>query len=1276
MDLDADDGIPKIDKIRKILNRDGPYYPKFEGSDNPYRDGYLTHPPKKPRASYLFFQCTYRAEYQKKYKGASQGEIMTLLGDTWRSMTEEEQAPFLELAKEEVEHFERERVMMEKAQRPNELWQPIRRCRMVLDRLTSDSYSTIFLEPVSLIDFPDYEEAIDQPMDLGTIRKKLDTKKYQAPEIFARDMRKVWNNCKVFNQHGSAIWHVADYMSKQFERLYQAWVLNYRERYLRWINPKARPWEQTCRQCDGKCGTPDEKMVLCDHCDSMYGMACLKPRLRKLPKGVWHCPDCIKFKHDNPAARMLSALYEQAARKRAELGDIPKKEVKRRMFLVKWAGLGYENCTWELEEDINDDALIAEFRKLNNMVPDEPTLKVKEVEDILTKSKHISVETAKGHACIPDLRAQLYAQSRAIQFSKFGMPLPDLLGKECGSRTNALITSNEEKNINEEVVLCMNDLVSKVTRGEDHCILEMVNSLPPLMTGEYDAVIPITDKGLMMNVGEIHGSVSFLGYREFPDGTKGPAERANLIRNVGDKIIAVDGVTTVNKTFQEVIQLLRKSGKNKFAYMRFLEMKYGVCNSELTSMGRAGQYVIDEVTNKLKGDRKLILAKRKLKGNDLDEEKHRKDDEDSDDSVGSNEVSDDDSEGEESEGDLVADGDDYELVLKERMRQQESPSIGSSLGISQDNIADDVNSTITEPTITAGQGTNENQGPPVADAPTSDSVKSSSQENAESERITGMDSLPSEAQSTNLSMDDADMKSENPSEKNDETEEDVEMKDVSGEGENEEQDFLTEDKKSGAEAENEIGPDDENKDENNNSTPVKDVTIVKSNEGVAPPVISSSELPQSKELPKDKLKMEAILSNVEKPEEEVKIYRQENTRSLALRLLDVDIGYSSDEGGFQDYAYFIDGVDLSFSKRNEVEEDSNQIDSKDKKESDNLDDDESDNESTKKEKSKADKSEDEIPVKQNEFSTLGERCKLALSSIISRNEPKYEDFDQFPQPSKASIEAEEREKEAVRIAEEKAREEQEKKNVENMKSTTKVEQLSTINNDVLRVWATVEEASATLQIPLKEIKQILSGEYNEELGDEVGGFRWRYADEDAEVTKGATTGRDSKKGKQAFLEFRDKLYDHRKPHNYKDDHRLRDYQIDGLNWLASCWYKRHSCILADEMGLGKTGKITKICLMNIFLLKCSRIFSLLELQSKLLPTLNICTELRKFLVLFLSLCLSQLSSTGDESSRAGQTCNVVSIMIVNANGVMLCVNTNGTMLIAPTLLTTSNSMFW
>uniref|UniRef100_A0A8C1U767 Chromodomain helicase DNA binding protein 1 n=1 Tax=Cyprinus carpio TaxID=7962 RepID=A0A8C1U767_CYPCA len=33
---------------------------------------------------------------------------------------------------------------------------------------------------------------------------------------------------------------------------------------------------------------------------------------------------------------------------------------------------------------------------------------------------------------------------------------------------------------------------------------------------------------------------------------------------------------------------------------------------------------------------------------------------------------------------------------------------------------------------------------------------------------------------------------------------------------------------------------------------------------------------------------------------------------------------------------------------------------------------------------------------------------------------------------------------------------------------------------------------------------------------------------------------------------------------------LRDYQLEGLNWMAHSWCKGNSCILADEMGLGKT----------------------------------------------------------------------------------------------------------
>jgi chromodomain-helicase-DNA-binding protein 1 len=36
------------------------------------------------------------------------------------------------------------------------------------------------------------------------------------------------------------------------------------------------------------------------------------------------------------------------------------------------------------------------------------------------------------------------------------------------------------------------------------------------------------------------------------------------------------------------------------------------------------------------------------------------------------------------------------------------------------------------------------------------------------------------------------------------------------------------------------------------------------------------------------------------------------------------------------------------------------------------------------------------------------------------------------------------------------------------------------------------------------------------------------------------------------------------------DLELRDYQLQGLNWLLHAWSRENSCILADEMGLGKT----------------------------------------------------------------------------------------------------------
>uniref|UniRef100_A0A087Y061 DNA helicase n=1 Tax=Poecilia formosa TaxID=48698 RepID=A0A087Y061_POEFO len=40
--------------------------------------------------------------------------------------------------------------------------------------------------------------------------------------------------------------------------------------------------------------------------------------------------------------------------------------------------------------------------------------------------------------------------------------------------------------------------------------------------------------------------------------------------------------------------------------------------------------------------------------------------------------------------------------------------------------------------------------------------------------------------------------------------------------------------------------------------------------------------------------------------------------------------------------------------------------------------------------------------------------------------------------------------------------------------------------------------------------------------------------------------------------------------DYRNGNQLREYQLEGMNWLMFNWYNRKNCILADEMGLGKT----------------------------------------------------------------------------------------------------------
>ncbi|CAN8105031.1 unnamed protein product [Discula destructiva] len=73
-----------------------------------------------------------------------------------------------------------------------------------LDKVLSElkahtEYSTPFLTKVNKRDAPDYYSVIKQPMDLGTMTKKLKQLQYKSKAEFVTDLNLIWDNCVRYN---------------------------------------------------------------------------------------------------------------------------------------------------------------------------------------------------------------------------------------------------------------------------------------------------------------------------------------------------------------------------------------------------------------------------------------------------------------------------------------------------------------------------------------------------------------------------------------------------------------------------------------------------------------------------------------------------------------------------------------------------------------------------------------------------------------------------------------------------------------------------------------------------------------------------------------------------------------------------------------------------------------------------------------------------------------------------------------------------------------------
>ncbi|ODQ56574.1 hypothetical protein SAICODRAFT_87468 [Saitoella complicata NRRL Y-17804] len=71
--------------------------------------------------------------------------------------------------------------------------------RVVLELRGYTEHSTPFLNRVSKREAPDYHTIVKNPMDLGTVMKKLKALQYKSKEEFVHDLELIWNNCLLYN---------------------------------------------------------------------------------------------------------------------------------------------------------------------------------------------------------------------------------------------------------------------------------------------------------------------------------------------------------------------------------------------------------------------------------------------------------------------------------------------------------------------------------------------------------------------------------------------------------------------------------------------------------------------------------------------------------------------------------------------------------------------------------------------------------------------------------------------------------------------------------------------------------------------------------------------------------------------------------------------------------------------------------------------------------------------------------------------------------------------
>ncbi|VVA16611.1 PREDICTED: mRNAion factor [Prunus dulcis] len=245
-------------------------------------------------------------------------------------------------------------------------------CSTLLDKLIKHKFGWVFKKPVDVkaLGLHDYNKIIKKPMDLGTVKTRLNENWYKTPVEFAEEVRLTFNNAMLYNPKEQDAHLMAEQLLKMFEDQWAALEAEYNLNRRNEIGNDSNLPPPVSRKIQAPAAAPlPLEMRTLDRAESTTKP--VNPKLKPVSSGHTGRPPVPKKpKARDPNKRDMT--YAEKQRLSTNLQTLPSEKLDTIVQIIKKRNLGLCQQEDEIEVDIESvdpetlwelDRFVTNYRK-------------------------------------------------------------------------------------------------------------------------------------------------------------------------------------------------------------------------------------------------------------------------------------------------------------------------------------------------------------------------------------------------------------------------------------------------------------------------------------------------------------------------------------------------------------------------------------------------------------------------------------------------------------------------------------------------------------------------------------------------------------------------------------------------------------------------------------------------------------------------------------------------------------------------------------------------